>query len=80
MNDVRQGCSTSPLLFTIYIADLENNMKRSDIGVKIGREYLWRLAYADDLVLLTKNEEKMKEKLKIRYERFNMKDLIVKLC
>lgn len=38
-------------------------------GVRIGRERIWSLAYADDLVLLTKNEKSMKEMMK-RTERY----------
>lgn len=38
-------------------------------GVRIGRERIWSLAYADDLVLLRKNEKSMKEMMK-RTERY----------
>lgn len=67
---VRQGCPLSPLLFALVIADIEEEMKKGQIGgVLIGRERVWTLAYADDLVLLAKNEESMKEIMR-RLERY----------
>lgn len=45
-------------------------LSKSQIGrVRIERERIWSLAYADDLVLLTKNEESMKKMMK-RTERY----------
>lgn len=52
---VRQGCVMSPLLFNLYIADLDSYMNKR--GIKIGSNRIWSLAYADDLVLLAKNRE-----------------------
>lgn len=67
---VRQGCPLSPSLFSILIADAEEELKKGRIGgVQIGKERVWSLAYADDLVLLAKNEEGMKEMMK-RMERY----------
>lgn len=41
----------SPLLFKLYIANLDMYLKRRGIGggVKIGQIRIWFLAYADDL-------------------------------
>ncbi|KMQ82105.1 rna-directed dna polymerase from mobile element jockey-like protein [Lasius niger] len=67
---VRQGCPLSPLLFSILIADVEEEMKKGQVGgVLVGKERIWTLAYADDLVILAKSEEGMEEMLK-RMERF----------
>jgi len=64
---IRQGCPLSPLLFALVIADVEEEVKKGQVsGALIGREKI--LAYADDLVLLAKNEESMKEI--IRLERY----------
>jgi len=55
---VRQGCVMSPLLFNIYMAELEERLRRRGIGgVSLGNSRVWNLAYADDLVLLAKNRE-----------------------
>jgi len=62
---VRQGYPFSPLLFAMVIADVEEVMKEEQIGgVWIGKNKIWTLPYADDLVLLAKNEESMKETMK----------------
>jgi len=59
---VRQGCPLSPLLFALIIADVKEETKKGQVGrVLIGKDRIWTLAYADDLVLLAKNEESMKE-------------------
>jgi len=58
------------LLFALVIADVEEEMKKGQVGgVWIGKNKMWTLSYADDLVLLVKNEESMKEIMK-RLERY----------
>lgn len=38
----------SPLLFNLYIADLDDYMRRRGIGgIKVGKERIWFLAYAN---------------------------------
>jgi len=67
---VRQRCPLSPILFTLLIADVEEKMKKGQIGdIRIGKESIWTLAYVDDLVIMAKSEEGMKEMLK-RMERY----------
>lgn len=62
---VRQGCPFSPILFTLLIADMEEEMRKGHIGgIGIGKERIWTLAYADDLIIIAKSEEEMKEMLK----------------
>jgi len=59
------------LLFTLVITDVAEKMKKGDKvdGVLIRKNRIWTLAYADDLVLLAKNEESTKERMK-RLERY----------
>lgn len=55
---LKQGCVLSPILFCIYIAEMEKMFKERNLGgVKIGNGRLWSLAYADDIVLLAENRE-----------------------
>jgi len=62
---VRQGCPLNPLLFALVIADVEEKMKKGQVGgILIGKDRIWTLTYANDLVLLAKNEESMKEIMK----------------
>src|SRR5699024_4378372 len=59
---VRQGCPLSPTLFATYISDLDKVLKEAQAGgIVVGREKVWSLAYADDLVLVAKDETGMRE-------------------
>lgn len=49
---VKQGCLLSPLLFALYINDLNDNIEG---GIKIGTEKIKILLYADDIVLLSES-------------------------
>lgn len=40
----------------IYIADLDNELAKKNIGVTLGNNRLWALAYVDDIILLAKNK------------------------
>ncbi|KMQ84653.1 neurofilament medium polypeptide-like protein [Lasius niger] len=67
-SDVRRGLTER--VKEIYETDVEEEMRRGQVGeVWVGKERIWTLAYADDLVILAKSEEGMKEMLK-RMERF----------
>jgi len=57
---VRQGCVMSPILFNVYLADLDNRMRARDIGgVGISGNRVWNLAYADDTALVANKREAM---------------------
>lgn len=67
---LRQGCPLSPTLFNIYIMDLEEEMKRGQVGgIVVGKEKFWTIMYADDIVLLAKSEAELKEMMK-RFKKF----------
>ncbi|KMQ89609.1 rna-directed dna polymerase from mobile element jockey-like protein, partial [Lasius niger] len=67
---VRQGCPISPTLFNIYIEDLEDEMKRGQIGgIKINREKVWSIMYADDVVLLAETEGELKDTMR-RFRKY----------
>lgn len=60
----------SPFLFNVLIGDIEEALDRDKMGgVRIGREKLKVLGYADNLVLLTEEEEGMRWLLK-RLEKY----------
>lgn len=47
----------SPTLFNLYIAEVDKYFERKGMGgIKLRKERIWSLAYADD-ILLTKNRE-----------------------
>jgi len=62
MKGVRQGYVMSPLLFNLYIADIDNELEKKRIKrVRLGRNKIWSLAYTDDLVLVAYNREALQD-------------------
>lgn len=50
----------SPFLFNLYIADIDNRFKERNVGgINLGKERIWSLSYADNIVLVAKNREAM---------------------
>ena len=70
-NGVRQGGILSPLLFTVYIDELLEKLKRNDIGCYIGHRFVGALGYADDILLLCPSVDGLKKMIKICEEYAN---------
>jgi hypothetical protein len=63
---VRQGYPINPLLFTIYVPNMDDMLKKSQPGGNVvGREKVWSLALADDLVIVPKSEGNDEEPEKV---------------
>lgn len=45
--ETRQGCLLSPLLFNMYMADLEKKLEKR--GIDLGKIRVWSLGYADNI-------------------------------
>ena len=60
---LRQGCTLSPLLFMIVMEELTQRIKKTGVGIRIGKEILNILLFADDVVLLTESWEDMQKLL-----------------
>ena len=52
---LRQGCSLSPLLFALYIAEMGKEITMSEEGFMVGRVCVSGLLFADDLVLIARS-------------------------
>ena len=52
---LKQGCPLSPILFSIYLIDLTEDLHRSKEGLGIGGIIISALFFADDLVLIGKS-------------------------
>ena len=60
-NGVRQGAVASPLFFNIYLDELFNLIKNSNLGCKINNHNYSILGYADDLSLLSLSREGLQQ-------------------
>ena len=55
---VRQACTLSPVLFTLFVADLEEVLKTGqDGGMVVGNKKIWSLMYVDDDLVASKEGE-----------------------
>jgi len=60
---LKQGDSLSPILFNLAFQKMIQSLKMVPSGIKIGKEQLNLLAYADDLVLIGKNKIEIRHHL-----------------
>ena len=58
---VKQGAVLSPLLFSIYINTLVEELGETGLGVKMGQGTIESLFYADDIVLLADKPHKLQQ-------------------
>ena len=56
-SDVKQGQNGSATLFAIYANSLSENVKSLQKGIKIGNALISLLMYADDIILISENEQ-----------------------
>ena len=60
---VRQGCLLSPVLFALYLNDLNHQIKESSQGVLVDDISIHSLLYADDLGLIAKDRKDLQSQL-----------------
>uniref|UniRef100_A0A3P9JUJ4 ribonuclease H n=1 Tax=Oryzias latipes TaxID=8090 RepID=A0A3P9JUJ4_ORYLA len=56
---VKQGDVLSPTLFSIYVNDLAQEIKKTNLGIDINNWNLSILLYADDIILIADEEIKL---------------------
>ena len=74
---VRQGCVLSPLLFNIFLSDLGKKLDSLDEKVQVHDRGINTLFWADDIIMFSQNEDKLREMLKILEEFSGEHKLII---
>jgi hypothetical protein len=62
---LRQGCVLSPVLFSLFIADLGREMEESELGVTLHLSRIVGCHFADDMALVAETEAQMELILKL---------------
>ena len=75
-NGVRQGGVLSPLLFSVYVDELLEKLRRNGAGCHIGHMFVGALGYADDIILLCPSVYGLKDMIKICEEYASEHDII----
>ncbi len=73
---LKQGCLVSPILFSLYINDLAEEINALDVGVKCEEETVAILLFADDIILMAETEDDLQlllNKLSSWCEKWQMK-------
>ena len=74
---LRQGCSMSPLLFALYAADLGDAITKCKQGFEVHGTVISGLFLADDLVLIAKTAEGLKQLLALTQKWCIFKDQVM---
>ena len=64
-NGVKQGAILSAVLYCVYTNELYKELRRSNIGCRLGKDYVGVLGYADDLFLISPTIDGLQDMLKI---------------
>ena len=75
---VRQGCPLSRLLFILFIADIEEYLRRrQERGITIGNKRVYALAYTDGPAMIAETNGEMEIMIKYLNKYFKDKELEV---
>lgn len=78
---LKQGCPLSPILFAIYISDMDRVLRDwQSGGIRIGNITIFSLAYADDIVILATTPGELKDMLDCLYRYSTRRDMIINVA
>ena len=66
---VAQGCSSSPILFSVFISDLLNEIDRAQVGIQLSSGIkVGGILFTDDFVGITESSESLQQLIDIVYD------------
>ena len=74
---LKQGCPLSPMLFNLYIDDIEKVFDESCCPIKFQNKNINHFLYADDLVLISESSEGLQNSLDKVHQFANSKHLTI---
>ena len=77
---VTQGCSLSPILFSVFISDLLYKIDRAQIGIQLkSGNNVGGLLFADDFVGITESSENLQQLIHISFMNFVANGVYVRM-
>ena len=75
---LRQGCPMSPLLFAIYIYDIEKALDNwQSGGIRIGQSTIRCLEYADDIIIMARQPGELKDMIQCLKRYSDKRDMVI---
>ena len=65
---LKQGCVLSPILFALYMSELEDKLISSGLGATFMDLKIPALLFADDIILISDNDTNLHKMIKILYK------------
>ena len=62
---LRQGCSLSPILFSLYVSEMSRDLHASNLGVLLHKVCISCIFFADDIVLVSRDADGLRQLLTI---------------
>ena len=63
-----QGCSLSPILFSVFINDLLKEVEQAELGIQLSSgKTFWGMLFADDFVGVSDSKENLQKLIDVVY-------------
>ena len=78
---VVQGCSPSPILFSVFIDDLLREVEKADLGIQLGSgKKVGGMLFADDFIGVSRSKESLQKLISVVHGYCNKWRLRANVC